>query len=91
MPAEKERDGREKGELVREERKREFFLISGCVRNGVQEFFIYLFIFFRQVAIEVEEVFKGRSGVWGGVWGVSPLPYRESLGGGSLDSAVGDR
>lgn len=63
---------------MREERKREFFLISGCVRNGVQEFFF----FFRQVAIEVREVFKGRSGVWGGVWGVSPLPYRESLGGG---------
>lgn len=36
-------------------------------------------------------MFKGRSGLWGCVWGVSPLPYRESLGGGSLDSAVGDR
>lgn len=50
-----------------------------------------LFFFPRQVAIEVEEVFKGRSGLWGCVWGVSPLPYRESLGGGSLDSAMGDR
>lgn len=45
----------------------------------------------RQVAIEVQEVFKGRSELWECVWGVSPLPYRESLGGGSLDSAVGDR
>lgn len=69
---------------MREERRGDFFLVSGCVRNGVQEGFF----FFRQVAIEVEEVFKGRSGMWGGV---SPLPYRESLGGGSLDSAVGDR
>lgn len=49
------------------------------------------FFSLRQVAIEVEEVFKGRSGLWGCVWGVSPLPHRESLGGGSLDSAVGDR
>lgn len=44
--------------------------------------------FYRQVAIEVEKVFKGRCGMWGGV---SPLPYRASPGGGSLDSAVGDR
>lgn len=45
----------------------------------------------RQVAIEAEEAFKGRRGVRGGVPGVSPLPHRESLvGGGSLDSAVGD-
>lgn len=87
MPAEKEREGREKerySEIGEKERILSYKWL--CEEMECRSFF-------RQVSIEVVGSVQRQkwSRVWGGVWGVSPLPYREGLGGGSLDIAVGDR
>ena len=68
MPAEKEREGREK-ERYSERGEKERILSYKWLCEEME-----CRSFFRQVSIEVEEVFKGKSAVeCGEVSGVSPL------------------
>lgn len=71
------------GELESEERKREFFLISGCVRNGVQELFFPFFFFLDKLPLKWRKCSKAKveSSV-GRCLGCLPSSQQRGLGGG---------